>query len=237
MKKKILFFTGAGISEESGVSTFRGSGGLWYKYNIEDVASIEGWKKDPQKVLNFYNEIRSKLSEIEPNKAHHIIKELENDFEICVTTQNVDDLHEKAKSSNIIHLHGNLWTTRSSNDAYFTYPWKKDIEIGDIAEDGSQLRPNIVWFGEDLEAASIRKAEEFASTCDICVIVGTSMQVFPANMIPWKTKDTCIIYYIDPSDIDFKVANMRRPFFYHIQKPATSGLEEFKKELYEYFVK
>lgn len=230
--KKILVFTGAGVSEESGVATFRtGADGLWYNHKVEDVATPDGWRRDREKVLNFYNMRRSQLKSVEPNLAHQIIADLEKDFYVTVITQNVDNLHERAGSTNVVHLHGELTKVRSTLDSTLIYDWTEDCNVGDKCERGSQLRPHIVWFGEDLNPKFIQRAEEAAYECDVCVIVGTSMKVSPANQIPFLTKENTLIYYVDPSDVDFFVDKQRRPFFTHIQEVASTGMDKVKADL------
>ena len=231
MKNKLLIFTGAGVSKESGVDTFRDNGGLWMNYDIRKVAHIDAWRKNPQLVLDFYNMRKNDMVGVQPNSAHKIIADLEKDFDVTVVTQNVDDLHEKAGSTKVIHLHGELTKMRSENSTEFVYPYDKDIKIGDLADDGKQLRPYITWFGEDLDWENIRLAEKAAANADACIIVGTSMQVAPANLIPFQTKETALIYYVDPGDVDFYIPGFREYFFYHIQEPATTGMEKIKEEL------
>ena len=225
--KKILIFTGAGVSEESGIETFRGNNGLWNNYKIEDVATPDGWRKNRQLVLDFYNARRVQLNTVEPNLAHQLIASLEKDFDVCIVTQNVDNLHERAGSKNIIHLHGELTKSRSTfPGSTETYDCPGDINLGDKCPRGSQLRPHIVWFSESLDPIKIKNAETESEKCDICIIVGTSMQVSPANQIPFLTKEDCLIYYIDPSDIDFYIDKQRKPFFKHIKEPATIGMQK-----------
>lgn len=226
--KKILIFTGAGVSKESGIETFRDAkDGLWNNYRIEDVATPDGWRKNRQLVLDFYNARRAQLNTVEPNLAHQLIASLEKDFDVTIVTQNVDNLHERAGSKNIIHLHGELTKSRSTfPGSTETYDCHDDINLGDKCPRGSQLRPNIVWFGESLDPIKIKNAETESEKCDICIIVGTSMQVSPANQIPFLTKEDCLIYYIDPSDMDFYLDKQRRPFFTHIKEPATIGMQK-----------
>jgi len=226
-KKKILIFSGAGIDKESGVETFRDAkDGLWNNHKIEDVATPDGWRKNRQLVLDFYNQRRAQLKDVEPNLAHKLIADLEKDFEVTLVTQNVTNLHERAGSTNIIHLHGELVKSRSTfPGSTQSYDCQADINIGDKCPRGSQLRPHIVWFGENLDPINIDKAEDAAGKCDICIIVGTSMQVFPANQIPFLTKEDCIIFYVDPSEMDFYVPEFRSDFFHHIKEPATIGMQ------------
>jgi NAD-dependent deacetylase len=231
-KKKILIFTGAGVSAESGVATFRtGDDGLWCNHKVEDVATPDGWRRDREKVLNFYNMRRSQMKEVEPNLAHKIIADLERDFDVTVVTQNVDDLHERAGSTNIIHLHGELTKVRSTLDSTLVYDWIEDCNIGDKCEKGSQLRPHIVWFGENLNPKLIDRATESAQECDVCIVVGTSMQVAPANQIPFLTKPNTLIYVVDPSDMDFYIDKQRKPFLEHIKDVASVGMEKIKNDL------
>jgi len=229
MKKKILIFTGAGVSAESGVKTFRDADGLWYNHKIEDVASPEGWRRDKETVLEFYNQRRRQLKEVEPNDGHRVIAELEKSFDVTLVTQNVDNLHERAGSTNVIHLHGELTKVRSTLNPNFIYDWEDDLNLGDKCERGSQLRPHIVWFGEMLDPRNIAEAEKAANDCDFCIIVGTSMKVAPANQIPFLTKEGCFIYYVDPSDIGFYVPEYRN--FRHIQDLASVGMQKVKDEL------
>jgi NAD-dependent deacetylase len=236
MKNKILIFTGAGVSAESGVPTFRtGEDGLWYNHKVEDVATLDGWKKDREKVLNFYNERRNQLEMVKPNLAHKVIAELENNFDVTVVTQNVDNLHERAGSSHVIHLHGELTKSQSSLDSSLIYNCDGDIKIGDKCEKDSQLRPHITWFGEELDWDKIRQSERAAKDADVCIIVGTSMQVAPANKIPFQTKETALIYYVDPSDVDFYLPKIREYFFYHIKEDASTGMLKVKEELENIF--
>ena len=232
MKKKILVFTGAGVSEESGIATFRsGSDGLWYNYRPEDVATMDGWRKNRERVLDFYNMRRAEIKTKEPNLAHKIITDLENDFDITVITQNIDNLHERAGSTNVVHLHGEITKVRSTLDPTLIYDWTEDCNIGDKCEKGSQLRPHIVWFGENLNPKFIERAEEAAYECDVCVIVGTSMKVSPANQIPFLTKEKTLIYYVDPSDVDFYIPEFRKEYFKHIKEPASTGMQKVMNDL------
>lgn len=233
-KKKILIFTGAGVSAESGVATFRtGDDGLWFNHKVEDVATPGGWSRDKEKVLNFYNMRRAQLKTVEPNLAHKIIAELENDFDVTVVTQNVDNLHERAGSSNVIHLHGELTKVRSTLDPSLVYDWTEDCNIGDKCERGSQLRPHIVWFGENLDYKNTDLASDVAKECDFCIIVGTSMQVAPANQIPFLTKPNTLIYVVEPSEMDFYIDKQRKPFIEHVKEVASIGMEKVKQDLYK----
>jgi NAD-dependent deacetylase len=186
-KKKLVVLTGAGISAESGLKTFRDSDGLWEGYDINEVATATAWKKNPQLVLEFYNVRRKGVSEAQPNKAHFILAELETDFDVHIITQNIDDLHERAGSTNVTHLHGEILKMRSERNEELVYPIHDDIEWGDKAEDGAQLRPHIVWFEEPVPM--IEEAVRITKTAEIFVIVGTSLAVYPAaglvNYAPW----------------------------------------------------
>lgn len=238
IKNKILVFTGAGVSQESGIKTFRDSNdGLWCEYKIEDVASIEGWKKNREKVLNFYNLRRKEMKSANPNKAHKLIAELENHFDVMVVTQNVDNLHERAGSTNVIHLHGELNKVRSTFDSTIKFDWEDDLNIGDKCPEGSQMRPDIVWFGEVLDGEKLKLAKEFASQSDVCIVIGTSMQVSPANTIPFLTKDSSVIYYIDPGSLDFFIPANKRKNFIHYNEKASIGMEKVYKNIKSIYLK
>ena len=233
-KKKILVFTGAGVSAESGIKTFRDTkDGLWYNYKVTEVASVDGWRNDKSKVLDFYNLRRRELNNVTPNKAHEFIAKLEEHFDVTVVTQNVDNLHERAGSSNIIHLHGELTKARSTYDDSIVVDCFGDINIGDRCPQGSQLRPHIVWFGEMLDKGNLMAAKRAAEECDVCIVVGTSMLVSPANSIPFLTKDTSLIYYVDPGDFEMDLPGYRSAFFYHFKEVASSGMEKVYNELKE----
>ena len=194
--KKLVVLTGAGISAESGISTFRDAGGLWEGYDVNEVATPEGFAANPELVLDFYNQRRRQLKEVEPNEAHRLLAHLEKRFHVVVITQNVDDLHERAGSQHIIHLHGELLKSRGVDDPYTTYPCTGDIHIGDKSPTGAQLRPHIVWFGEDVPM--IVKAAEEVTTADIVLIIGTSLQVYPAAGLMNCAEEGIPIYYVDP---------------------------------------
>ncbi len=194
--KKIVVLTGAGISAESGINTFRDSNGLWEGHDVMEVASPIGWQKDKEKVLDFYNKRRSQLFEVFPNKAHKALAALEKKYEVSIITQNVDDLHERAGSSKVLHLHGELLKARSTKNSNLIYNWQKDLILGDFCEENSQLRPHIVWFGENVPMFD--KAIEITSEADILIIVGTSMQVYPAAHLINCAKPNVSIYFIDP---------------------------------------
>ena len=229
MKKKLVVLTGAGVSAESGVATFRDSNGLWENYNVEDVASIEGWYRNPELVLKFYNARRAQLAEVKPNAAHYAIAALEKDWQVTVVTQNVDNLHERAGSTKIIHLHGELTKVRPVNcyDENYNYSEEKvfdigydAIGIGDLAPNGAQLRPHIVWFGEAVPY--INAAIDVVSEADVLLIVGTSLQVYPAaGLYAFANADTPI-YIIDPADVPVRDGRIK-----HIKEVATKGMETF----------
>lgn len=194
--KKIVVLTGAGISAESGIKTFRDADGLWEGHDIMEVASPIGWNKNPTLVLDFYNKRRAQLLTVQPNKAHEILAELEKQFNIHIITQNVDDLHERAGSSSVLHLHGELLKVRSVANEKNIMHWKTDLNLGDCDEKGNQLRPHIVWFGEAVPL--IEKAIEIVETADILVIIGTSLQVYPAAGLMNYVNQNVPVYYIDP---------------------------------------
>lgn len=195
--KNVVVLTGAGISAESGINTFRDADGLWEGHDVMEVASPEGFAKNPELVLNFYNQRRKQLQNVHPNKAHYNLTKLEKYFLVNIITQNVDDLHERAGSSNVTHLHGELLKARSSRNKNDIFKWEKDILLGDTAKDKSQIRPHIVWFGE--EVPMIEKAVEIVKKADILVIIGTSMQVYPAAGLINYIQNNIPIYFIDPS--------------------------------------
>jgi NAD-dependent deacetylase len=194
--KHIVVLTGAGISAESGIKTFRDADGLWEGHDVMEVATPEGFAHNPELVLDFYNQRRRQLFEVEPNQAHYDLAILESDFKISIITQNVDDLHERAGSTNVIHLHGELLKARSIFDDTDIMDWKTDIQLGDTCKKGHQLRPHIVWFGE--EVPMIEKAVEICETADILIIIGTSMQVYPAASLMHYVPQNTPTYFIDP---------------------------------------
>mgnify|MGYP000610253350 CR=1 FL=1 len=194
--KKLVVLTGAGISAESGINTFRDTNGLWEGHDVLEVASPEGYLTNPELVLDFYNKRRKQLLEVSPNKAHFNLTHLETIFKVEIITQNVDDLHERAGSSNITHLHGELLKVRSTLDENDVLDWRKDLLLGDLCKKKSQLRPHIVWFGEAVPL--LEKAIEITQTADILLIIGTSMQVYPAASLINYVKPNTPIYFIDP---------------------------------------
>ncbi|UKB79720.1 Sir2 family NAD-dependent protein deacetylase [Chryseobacterium sp. MEBOG07] len=199
--KKLTILSGAGISAESGIKTFRDGDGLWENHNVTDVASPEGWRKDRALVLEFYNQRRRQLHEVQFNEAHQLLAELEKHFDVQIITQNIDDLHERAGSTNILHIHGELFKSCSCNNKNLIYDQKEDINIGDKAEDGAQLRPFIVWFGEDVPL--YQTAKEIVKESDILLVIGTSLQVYPAAGLIHDIKDDCLLIVINPNETGF----------------------------------
>ena len=227
MKKKLVILSGAGISKESGIDTFRDKDGIWTKKNAMELASIEGWNNDPQAVLDFYNARRRQLLEVQPNKAHELLAQLEKWYDVTIITQNVDDLHERAGSSHVIHLHGELAKVCSSinkekADCIETKPLDEDIHIGDKAKDGSQLRPYIVWFGEAVP--NMKDAMNTAFEADIFVVIGTSLLVSPANTLTACSGASHNIV-IDPGEVEIPEG------FLHIKETATVGMEMLYQSL------
>ena len=228
-KKNLVVLTGAGVSAESGITTFRDSNGLWENHKVDDVASIEGWYRNPSLVLKFYNERRAQLADVRPNAAHLSIASLEKDWNVTVVTQNVDNLHERAGSTRIIHLHGELTKVRPENcfnemdgfseEQVFDIGFDS-IEVGDKAPNGAQLRPHIVWFGEAVP--KINPAIDSVEAADVVLIVGTSLQVYPAAGLYRFAKAGIPIYIIDPKDVA-----VRDPRLTHIKEVATKGMETF----------
>lgn len=226
MKKKLVVLTGAGISAESGIATFRDAGGLWEGHRVEDVATLEGWMKNPALVLEFYNQRRKKALEVKPNRGHEILAELEQYFEVTVVTQNVDDLHERAGSTHIIHLHGSLFESRSTADENLVYRiqgWA--LNLGDRCEKGSQLRPNIVWFGEMVPMMEV--AAQYAAQADIFLVVGTSMVVYPAAGLIHYVPIESPKFVIDPKLPDVGTI----PYVTMIADKASTGMEKVKGQL------
>ena len=220
MKKKLVVLTGAGISAESGIKTFRDSDGLWEGHNVMDVATPEGWYKNKTLVLDFYNQRRKQLKEVQPNLGHQILAELENDFDVYIITQNVDDLHERAGSSKITHLHGELLKVRSSKNENYILDWHDDLNLGDNDDQGHQLRPHIVWFDE--QVTLIPTAKKIMRQADVFILVGSSLQVYPAagliNYVPLDAPKYIIDKKIPPV--------VSQPNMFLIEKPATEGVQE-----------
>lgn len=231
MKKNLVILSGAGMSAESGISTFRDAGGLWDKYPVMQVASAEGYVRDPELVIDFYNERRKQLLDVEPNAGHTGLAELEKDFNVTVVTQNVDNLHERAGSTHVIHLHGELTKVCSSRDPYNPRyvrelkPEEYEVKMGDKAGDGSQLRPFIVWFGEAVP--EIETAIGYVEKADIFVIIGTSMNVYPAAGLLNYVPRTAEVYLIDPKPVDTHTSRS----IHVIQKGASEGVAELKQLL------
>ena len=233
MKRKLVVLTGAGMSAESGISTFRDSGGLWDRYPVAKVATPEGYAADPELVINFYNTRRKELLEVKPNRGHELVAEMEKYVDVTVVTQNVDNLHERAGSTHVIHLHGELTKVTSSYNPNNPRcirelkPEEYEVKIGDKAADGSQLRPFIVWFGEAVP--QIETAIEYARQADIFLIIGTSLNVYPAAGLLYYVPADAPVYLIDPKEV--KVGSSRR--VHVIRAGASQGMEEFKKILLE----
>ena len=228
-RKKIAVLTGAGVSAESGISTFRDSDGLWENHKVEDVASIEGWYRDRKVVLDFYNARRAQLAGVRPNAAHMAIASLESEYDVTVVTQNVDNLHERAGSTRIIHLHGELTKVRPENRCNDLDGFSEEtvfdigydaVHVGDMAPNGAQLRPHIVWFGEAVP--KIDQAIDAVEAADIVLIVGTSLQVYPAAGLYRYAKMDSPIYIIDPKDVPVRDSRIT-----HIKDVATKGMETF----------
>jgi NAD-dependent deacetylase len=219
MKKHLVILSGAGMSAESGISTFRDANGLWENHPIEEVATPEGFEKNPELVLEFYNARRAQLWEVEPNEGHKAIAELESLYKVSVITQNVDDLHERAGSSRVLHLHGELRKVRSTAFPELVYSWKQDLKIGDTCEKGGQLRPHIVWFGEAVPAMD--EAIQLVETADVVIVIGTSLQVYPAAGLMHYAQAGCEVFYIDPSP---SISSSEQVTV--IAQTATEGLKE-----------
>jgi NAD-dependent deacetylase len=219
--KHIVILTGAGVSAESGISTFRDAGGLWEGHDVMTVATPQGWAANSALVLKFYNERRRQLFDVKPNAAHIALKTLEKKFKVTIITQNVDDLHERAGSSNIIHLHGELRKARSTVDSSLIYDWPKDIELGDKCEKGSQLRPHIVWFKEAVPMMEV--AVDAIETADIVMVIGSSMQVYPAAGLVAYAPSGAKVYYVDPNPaINYEMR--QRDKLVVLDKKATEGV-------------
>jgi NAD-dependent deacetylase len=226
MKPKLVVFTGAGISAESGIKTFRDSGGLWEEYDINEVATPQAWEKNKILVLDFYNKRRKQVLESKPNEAHLALVELEKKYDVHIITQNIDDLHERAGSKKVLHLHGEIIKSRSTVDPSLVYPIKgSELKMGDKCEKGSQLRPHIVWFGEMVPMMD--NAYAIAETADIFMVVGTSMAVYPAAGIIDYTPQEIPKYLIDPSDVKINgISNLKI-----IKEKASVGLSKLAQEL------
>jgi NAD-dependent deacetylase len=228
-KKQLVVFTGAGISAESGIKTFRDSGGLWENYRVEDVATMDAWTKNKSLVLDFYNQRRKQVLSAKPNAAHKFIAELQTKFNVKVITQNVDDLHERAGSKHVMHLHGELLKARSTKDASLVYSLNKtDILVGELCEKGSQLRPHIVWFGEDVP--NMDTANYLAAEADLFIVIGTSLNVYPAAGIIDFVKPDTPKWLLDPGE--FNLSYVKK--ITHIKQTAVKGVEKLKEDLFAY---
>ncbi|OIV43837.1 SIR2 family NAD-dependent protein deacylase [Flavobacterium johnsoniae] len=228
MKKKLVVLTGAGISAESGIKTFRDSDGLWEGHDVMEVATPEGWHKNQELVLDFYNQRRRQLKEVSPNLGHQILAELEKDFDVYIITQNVDDLHERAGSTKVLHLHGELLKVRSTRNRSLILDWTADLQTGDLDENGHQLRPHIVWFGEEVPA--LEEAIPIVEDADYFAVIGTSLQVYPAAGLISYTYSITPVFYIDPKPISIPNISNKVEV---IAKTATEGVAEMKKKLFE----
>ena len=229
--KKLVVFTGAGISQESGIKTFRDSDGLWEEYDIMDVATPEAWDKDPELVLEFYNKRREQTLAAIPNSAHELIAELEKHFDVQVITQNIDDLHERAGSTNVLHLHGEITKVRSVETEEVYTIGNKPIFMNDLCKDGHQLRPHIVWFGE--EVPNMEVAQDVAKTADVFLIIGTSLNVYPAAGLVHSTPDRCLKFLVDPAE-NIKTKSIKNITV--INEKATTGVAIVASILQEKYV-
>jgi len=228
--KKIAILTGAGVSAESGIATFRDSNGLWENHRVEDVASPEGFARNPELVLEFYNQRRAQLHTVKPNEGHLLIAALEKEYDVTVVTQNIDDLHERAGSTNIIHLHGELLKARPAKGDGFIVEWPGDIKPGDVSDKGVQMRPHIVWFGEGVP--EIENAARVVSQADLVIIVGTSMQVYPAAGLVGYAANSVPVIYIDPKPtISYELK--QRGNIHLIEKGGSEGMADAQKLLTE----
>jgi NAD-dependent deacetylase len=228
MKKKLVVLTGAGISAESGIKTFRDANGLWEGHDVMEVASPEGWHKNNALVLDFYNQRRKQLQQVSPNLGHLVLAELESHFDVYIITQNVDNLHEKAGSSNVLHLHGELLKVRSTVEENYILDWKNDLNLGDVDTNGNQLRPHIVWFGEAVPA--LDEAIEITQQADYFVVVGTSLQVYPAAGLLHYTNKNVPVFYIDPNPATIYDLNNSLEI---IAMNATEGVPFLRQKLLE----
>ena len=225
-KKKLVVLTGAGISAESGIQTFRAADGLWEGHNVMDVATPEGWRKNQELVLKFYNDRRRQLGTVKPNLGHTTLADLEQHFEVHIITQNVDDLHERAGSSNVLHLHGRLDQVRSVNNTAKIMDWSGDLKTGDLDDKGFQLRPHIVWFGEDVPA--LEQALELTQNADFFAVIGTSLQVYPAAGLIQYTPFGIPVFYIDPNPAEIPD---KKKNFEILPLKATEGVLVLRERL------
>lgn len=225
---KLVVLTGAGMSAESGIRTFRDDNGLWEGHDVMDVASPQGWEKNQELVLDFYNQRRRQLHEVAPNAGHEALKALETIYDTTVVTQNVDDLHERAGSNKVLHLHGELFKVRSTVHSNLVYDWKEDLNLGDHCEKGHQLRPHIVWFGESVPMLEYAAAEVYDA--DIILIIGSSMKVYPAAGLVGLAQKAQKIYYVDPNpSINYELSQIAD--LKVIDAPATEGVPEVVEDL------
>lgn len=224
--KKIVVLTGAGISAESGIKTFRDADGLWEGHDVMEVASPQGFASNPELVFDFYNQRRRQLLAVSPNKAHKALVDLETNFDVSIITQNVDDLHERAGSGKVLHLHGELLKVRCTKNENVVHDWQSDLNLGQLSEDGYQLRPHIVWFGEQVPL--LEKAIEITSDADILIVIGTSMQVYPAAGLIHEAPQGTPIYFIDPNP---NVANKDFEKLTVIAESATEGVSTLVADL------
>jgi NAD-dependent deacetylase len=220
--KRIVVLTGAGMSAESGINTFRDADGLWEGHDVMSVASPEGWHQNMELVLDFYNQRRRQLLQVNPNIAHELLADLEKTYQVSIVTQNVDDLHERAGSNHVLHLHGELLKVRSTQNEQLVYQWEKDLLNGDLCEAGSQLRPHIVWFGEAVPM--LNEAIEITASADLLLIIGTSMQVYPAASLINYIADTTPVFFIDPKPAIHASAYKNLTV---IEEKAVSGMKKF----------
>lgn len=223
-KKKIVILSGAGISAESGLSTFRDNNGLWDKYDLNEVATIDAWHKNPELVLSFYDQRRKQVLEASPNAAHFALVELEKHFDVEIITQNIDDLHERSGSKRVLHLHGEILKARNINTDSYLYPINGDIKLGDLCPDGHQLRPHVVWFGEAVP--KMLDAEQIMQTSDILIIVGTSLNVYPAAALRHACPPESEKFLVDPSSFD-----LENEQFTHIKGTATEKIPDLVDRL------
>ncbi len=224
--KKLVILTGAGISAESGIKTFRDNDGLWEGHNLLEVATPEGWLKNQELVLDFYNQRRKQLHKVNPNIGHKILAELEQQFDVHIITQNVDNLHQQAGSTKVLHLHGELFKVRSTKDKNYILDWTSDLKTGDVDPNGNQLRPHIIWFGEDVPA--LDEAINITQQADYFVIIGTSMQVYPAAGLLHYTNKNVPVFYIDPKPATiYEIANPLEVIY----MSATEGVPYWSEKL------
>ncbi len=226
MSKKIIVLSGAGMSADSGLKTFRDADGLWEGHNVMEVASPEGFKANPELVLEFYNERRRQLLQAQPNNGHKALVRLENHYKVTIITQNVDDLHERAGSKHVLHLHGELFKVRSTKPPYSVYEWKKDLNLGNLCDHGNQLRPHIVWFGE--EVPLLPQAASITSQADILIIIGTSLQVYPAASLMYYARPGIPVYFVDPKPAIDPMADFNLQI---IARKASEGVPELVSTL------